>query len=116
MGWWPSVSVVDTGGSLIDPDIHYDNVNQVTLTFGSPTSGKAYLNPGAGEVADARAYLHTQPTLALVWTVVHNLGRYPSVTVSDTGNNSVIADVHYVDFNQLEITFTAPTAGRAYLV
>ena len=40
----PSVTVVDTGDSVIIPSIHYDNVNQVTVTFGSATSGKAYLN------------------------------------------------------------------------
>lgn len=40
----PSVTVVDTGDSVIIPSIHYDSANQVTLTFGSATSGKAYLN------------------------------------------------------------------------
>lgn len=41
---FPSVTVVDSGGTQILADVHYDNANQVTLTFGSPTSGKAYLN------------------------------------------------------------------------
>jgi hypothetical protein len=41
---WPSVTVVDSGNSVIIPSIHYDSVNQTTATFGSPTSGKAYLN------------------------------------------------------------------------
>jgi len=118
LGWWPAVSVVDTGGSLVEPDVHYDSINQVTLTFGSPTSGKAYLNPGAGEedTTGAESYLHTQATAALVWTVVHNLGRYPSVTVSDTNNDSVVADIHYVDLNQLQVILANPTAGKAYLV
>jgi len=40
----PSVTVVDTGDSVIIPSVHYDSANQVTLTFGSATSGKAYLN------------------------------------------------------------------------
>src|SRR4249919_3282519 len=69
LGWWPSITVVDTGNTVIDPDIHYDSINQVTLTFGSPTTGKAYLNPGAGVVDEggaARSYLHTQPALANV--------------------------------------------------
>lgn len=41
---FPSVSVVDTGGTEIIPDILYVSANSITLTFGSPTSGKAYLN------------------------------------------------------------------------
>lgn len=40
----PSVMVVDTGDSVIVPDIHYDSLNQITINFGSATSGKAYLN------------------------------------------------------------------------
>lgn len=119
LGWWPSVTVVDSGGSVIEPDIHYDSSNQVTLTFGSPTTGKAYLNPGAGVIDEggaARSYLHTQAAPSLLWSVIHNLDRYPSVTVIDTANNSVIADVHYVDLNSLQITLLMATAGRAYLL
>jgi len=44
LGRYPSVMVVDTGGSTILPDIHYDSSNQITLVFGAPTSGAAYLN------------------------------------------------------------------------
>jgi hypothetical protein len=44
LGQYPSITVVDTGDSVIIPDVHYDNNNQVTLTFGSATTGKAYLN------------------------------------------------------------------------
>jgi microcystin-dependent protein len=44
LGRTPSVTVVDTGESVILPNVHYDSLNQVTLTFGNPTSGKAYLN------------------------------------------------------------------------
>ena len=44
LGKFPSVMVVDSGGTAIEPDIQYDNNVQVTISFGSPTSGKAYLN------------------------------------------------------------------------
>jgi hypothetical protein len=40
----PAVTVVDTGDSIIIPNIRYDSMNQITATFGSATSGKAYLN------------------------------------------------------------------------
>jgi hypothetical protein len=38
----PAVSVVDTGDSVVMPDVHYVSDSQVQLTFGSATSGKAY--------------------------------------------------------------------------
>ena len=44
LGKFPAVMIVDSGGTVIDPDIRYDNNVQVTISFGSPTSGKAYLN------------------------------------------------------------------------
>lgn len=44
LGKYVAVDVVDSGGSAVIPSIHYDNANQVTLSFGSPTSGKAFVN------------------------------------------------------------------------
>jgi hypothetical protein len=44
LGSFPSVTVVDTGGTEVIPNLHYDNSNQITLTFAAPTSGTAYLN------------------------------------------------------------------------
>jgi hypothetical protein len=41
---FPSVTVVDSGNSVVIPDVHYDSANQITIMFGSATSGKAYLN------------------------------------------------------------------------
>ena len=40
----PSVTVVDSGDSVIISDVHYVDNNTVTLTFGNATSGKAYCN------------------------------------------------------------------------
>jgi len=39
-----AVDVVDTGGSVVIPNVHYDSLNGVTLIFGSPTSGKVFVN------------------------------------------------------------------------
>jgi len=44
LGVHPSVTVVDTGGTVVLPDVHYDSLNAITVSFGSATSGKAYLN------------------------------------------------------------------------
>ena len=60
-------------------------------------------------------YVHSQTPLAQVWTVDHPLGKYPAVTVVDSGNNVLEADVRYVNPDQLTITFAAPTSGKAYL-
>src|SRR5262245_24276574 len=63
----------------------------------------------------ASTYVHTQTPLAAVWTVVHNLNRFPSVTVVDTGGTVIIPNVHYDSANQVTIMFGAATSGKAYL-
>lgn len=41
---YPSVSIVDTGGNVVVGEVKYDSLTQVTVTFSSAFSGKAYLN------------------------------------------------------------------------
>jgi len=61
------------------------------------------------------SYVHTQGTPATTWNVVHNLGFFPNVAAVDSLNREFIADVTYVDVNNLTITLTAATAGKAYV-
>jgi hypothetical protein len=44
MNKYPSVSVVDSAGSTVVGDVLYDSLNQVTITFSAPFSGKAFFN------------------------------------------------------------------------
>ena len=60
-------------------------------------------------------YEHTQAAAAAVWTVAHNLARYPSVTVTDHFGEIIAADVKYLDENIVRVTHGAPVAGFAYL-
>jgi hypothetical protein len=38
------VTVVDSGGTVVFPDIYYDSNEQITIVFSSATSGKVYLS------------------------------------------------------------------------
>jgi hypothetical protein len=44
MGGHPTVTVVDSGGTLQLGGVTYDSDAQVTVTFSAPFSGKAYLS------------------------------------------------------------------------
>lgn len=44
LGKHPSVTVVDSAGTWVIGDVHYDSINQCTLTFVGGFSGFAYLN------------------------------------------------------------------------
>lgn len=60
-------------------------------------------------------YRHTQGTAAATWTVIHNLGRLPVVTVLDSSNQEIEAQVDHVSINQLTISFAGPTSGSALI-
>jgi hypothetical protein len=65
--------------------------------------------------ASDKTFIFVQGVPALVWTVQHNLAKFPSVSVVDTANTGVISQVDYIDNNNLTITNTAQFAGKAYL-
>lgn len=44
MNKYPSVTVVDSAGSVVVGEVVYNNTNQITITFIGSFSGKAYLN------------------------------------------------------------------------
>ena len=65
-------------------------------------------------------YTHNQSSVSNTWTITHNLNRFPSVTVVDSGNTVVEGTVVYNSNKQLTITFFSagsPLAfsGKAYL-
>jgi hypothetical protein len=64
----------------------------------------------------ASFFEYEQQVPSATWVVTHNLGRLPSVTVIDSGDNIVIGDILFLNNNQVEISFTGSFAGKAYLV
>lgn len=82
---------------------------QVTITGTAPSQTLNFVIPTGG------AYTHNQGTSSSTWTITHNLGYFPSVTVVDNGNNVVIGDVSYISVNQVSVSFSASFGGKAYL-
>jgi hypothetical protein len=60
-------------------------------------------------------YTHDQVSSSASWVIVHNMGKNPSVSIVDTALDEVEADVQYNSLNQLTITFSAATSGKAFL-
>ena len=44
LGFYPNVTVIDSGGSEVEGDIVYQGLNVLTLTFSAAFSGVAYLS------------------------------------------------------------------------
>lgn len=60
-------------------------------------------------------FIFEQTTPATTWDVAHNLDKFPSIMVVDTGNNEVLGCTKYIDKNNIQITFGFPFTGKAYL-
>jgi hypothetical protein len=60
-------------------------------------------------------YTHDQGVPSATWTVVHNLEKYPSASVVDTGGTVVTGEITYISNNEIEILFQAAFSGKAYL-
>jgi hypothetical protein len=66
-------------------------------------------SPGSG-------FQYVAYSASTLWTINHNLGIRPGVTIVDTGGNELDAQVIHVNANQLQIHFNEPVAGFARLV
>ena len=74
------------------------------------------LGAGGGGGPGADYFEHTQGSASALWTVNHNLGREPSVSVKTVGGVEIVPSVTHQSVNQTQIAFSAATAGRAYFV
>ena len=89
-----------------------------TLIFsegnGSLISGKTYgIVQGPSNVD--KNFIFTQSVASNTWTIAHNLEKFPSVMVVDSGNNVVVGDITYTNNNSLTVSFSSTFSGKAYI-
>ena len=85
------------GNGVLDINKFYDFAVFTLPSQGSPT------------------FIFNQNTVATVWNIQHNLGKFPSITVIDTGDTVVAGEYTYIDNNNVQLNFSAGFAGKAYL-
>lgn len=69
---------------------------------------------GSGGGGD-KSFVYSQSVAAATWSITHNLNKYPSVSVVDSGLNTVYGNIEYIDTNSLTITFKSAFGGKAFL-
>lgn len=99
-------------------DANNNNFYDLVLSYksgnGTLTDGQFYsiiLFAGAQDVH----FEFQQASGATVWTVNHNLGKFPSVTIKLADGTQVQALVTHTNNNTLTITFSGENSGTAYL-
>ena len=61
------------------------------------------------------SYTHTQGVASSTWTINHNLGFYPNLTVQDSAGTIYEGEIAYTDSGSLTVTFSSAFSGKAYL-
>jgi len=75
---------------------------------------KEYLEaniPASGDLS----YTHNQVVASNIWTIIHSLAKYPSVSVVDSAGTYIVGDIEYTDINTVTVTFTGSFSGKAFL-
>lgn len=74
-----------------------------TIDYGAVGTGTVDLDP----------FIWNQQSAVTVWTVPHNLGRYPQVTVTDGARTRLWSGIAYPDLNTVTVTHQKPFSGYA---
>lgn len=101
-------------GALDFGEIRLDN-GVITIWNGTTWKLLSDLLPGGGGGGGGASYVHNQVSAATVWTVNHNLGYQPNVSIIDSAGNNAFATIARPSLNQLTLTFSAAVGGVAYL-
>ena len=92
-----------------------------------PSATNTFIDAATGDVVPTKQWVtgaisggavtftFNQTIPATTWTISHNLGKFPSVTVIDSANTVVIGSYVYIDNNNITLNFSAAFAGKAYL-
>lgn len=84
----------------------------------SPAPASTLVQTGLmGPIASGsdKYYRHDQSTASDIWTIMHPLDKYPSVTIVDSAGDEVEGAVNYLSTTTVVVTFSAAFSGSAFL-
>jgi hypothetical protein len=90
-------------------------INTDTQEMYGPKTGISWGTPVDLVTNQELGYVHTQTTPATVWTISHNLGFIPNITVVDSFEQVVEGSYEYLNATTVRLTFDGAFSGKAYL-
>ena len=117
---------IDLDENRIDPYLQLEDIEvieaprtvdtEMSNTSENPVQNKvikSYVDANIGTGIDKK-YTHTQISASNNWIINHNLNKFPSVTVVDSGGTIVIGEISYININSVSISFNGIFSGKAY--
>lgn len=95
-------------------DAYYATAAALGLEITARADADTALSAQVGALVGDRAYTHTQGLASDTWTINHGLGKYPAITVVDSGGTVVLGGITYVSANVATVEFSTAFSGTAY--
>lgn len=93
----------------------YIDFDDYAAVYGPKASGVWPADPVGRFSQYTHRHTHVQGSAAETWSITHELGGYPSVTVVNSVGIAVTGMITYLSETEIQIDFTAPFSGIAYL-
>lgn len=103
-------SINDSLGTIVEENVLAISANTASIN----TNTNAIANLTVGTVT-VDTIIFTQTTAATTWTINHNLGYFPVCNVVDENGYTIIVSPHYINVNNIEISFAVATAGKVFM-
>lgn len=95
-------SIYNMGLTYVDGSATIQALQYYTITLDEAEGSDAFFE-------------YVQGTPSAQWDIVHNLNKFPSITVVDTANTTVIGSYEYTSLDTVTLNFSGPFAGKAFL-
>jgi len=112
------VTPIPVNTVIVSPPVGSTSASTVVDVSGATTGPQGPAGPaGAPGAAGASGgfFTFTQASPASTWTITHNLGYRPNISVVDSAGSQVEGETVWTDNNNLIITFSGAFSGVAYL-
>lgn len=110
----------DFANAIHDHDGRYYTQQQVNISLGNKADKVDATVTKSGLMSPldkqrANGVVHNQVSATALWIIQHNLDKFPTVSVVDSGGSTVLGDVVYDSKNQITVKFSSAFSGTAYI-
>lgn len=108
-GVYRLTALTSVGASVYNMELTY-------VTGSSTIQALQYYSIQIDEVEGFDSHFEfTQGVPSTTWDITHNLNKFPSISVVDTANTTVIGAYEYINKNRVILHFSSAFAGKAFL-
>lgn len=107
--------ILDYINQAIGGDIPHNNLLGRDAQDAHPISSISGLEERLNQISTDKNYVHNQRYASESWHIIHNMNKYPSITIVDSANNIVLGEINYISLNEVIVKFIGTFSGKAFL-